>query len=121
LSDFLSETSFAFFASGPTSIAYNTNRNGTFLTPGTVAMPIKLSPALTEQGIKIETDAGAFWNLCADHMVDEKDKLACIAIGEELKTTYFVLFVQSLLTLTPEEVTGAIMPDEVAMLGPLLD
>ena len=67
-----------------------------------------LGPALRRLGIELETDCQVFWDLCASHMSCEEDKAACAAIGHELKSSYFALFVESMLSLTHDQVTQVI-------------
>lgn len=69
----------------------------------------ELSVALSRNGIYLETDIEEFWDLCASRMTTSEDRAACQAIGPRLKSKYFALFVQSMLTVSLDEIMPVIM------------
>ena len=69
---------------------------------------MQVSAVLQRNGIDLEADIEKFWDLCAAGMKSAEEKLICAAICSELKKKYFVLFVQSMLTLPREEMEAVI-------------
>ena len=76
--------------------------------PPEVRVGYELSASLRQQGITESTDIEVFWELCSQRMSSEEDKTACRAIGAELKSKLFALFVESMYDLSRSEILEAI-------------
>lgn len=73
-----------------------------------VRVGYELSASLRQQGITESTDIEVFWELFSQRMSSEEDKTACRAIGAELKSKFFALFVESMYDLSRSEILEAI-------------
>lgn len=68
-----------------------------------------LSAAIRRKGVELDSDVQTFWDAVAESMPPESpEQKALMAIGKELKRRHLVLFVESMLTLSREEVSRVV-------------